>query len=168
MTHGRRRTRSAQPVKASYVGQEADDRRRIAGIFGQIARSISSREWRPVRGAGAHRRKNHKNGVVNPMHQIRKDIVRVLTTESEARIPRRRRPAQAHRCSLVSDGRRASSWPSFDPRSSYGKACGLSRRRSTRRMSAMSKRGRAQDRRLRATPGSARSTSAGLALTGHL
>jgi acetyl-CoA C-acetyltransferase len=91
-------------LKASYVREEAEIDGGFAGIFGQIAARYFQR-WGDQSDALARiAAKNHKNGVVNPFAQIRKDLgYEFCRTESEKN-PRVAGPLKRTDCSLVSDG----------------------------------------------------------------
>ncbi len=91
-------------LKASYVREEADIDGGFAGIFGQIAGRYFQR-WGDQSDALARiAAKNHRNGVGNPLAQIRKDLgYDFCRTESEKN-PRVAGPLKRTDCSLVSDG----------------------------------------------------------------
>jgi acetyl-CoA C-acetyltransferase len=109
-------------LKASYVREEADIEGGFAGIFGRIA-SLYFQKYGDQSDALARiAAKNHRNGVANPLAQIRKDLgYDFCRTESEKN-PRVAGPLKRTDCSLVSDGAAAIVLADVETALSLGKA----------------------------------------------
>jgi acetyl-CoA C-acetyltransferase len=91
-------------LKASYVREEADIEGGFAGIFGKIAGLYFQKYGDQSDALATIAAKNHKNGVVNPYAQMRKDLgYEFCRTESEKN-PFVAGPLKRTDCSLVSDG----------------------------------------------------------------
>ena len=91
-------------LKASYLPEDGDTPAGFAGVFGHIADLYFQRHGDQTDALAAIAAKNHKNGVDNPLAQMRKDLgVEFCRTESE-RNPRVAGPLKRTDCSLVSDG----------------------------------------------------------------
>jgi len=94
----------ANLLKAAYLKEESDVEGGFAGVFGRIA-DLYFQKYGDKRDALAHiAAKNHKNGMDNPLAQIRKDLgYEFCRTESEKN-PIVAGPLKRTDCSLVSDG----------------------------------------------------------------
>jgi acetyl-CoA C-acetyltransferase len=91
-------------LKASYVREEADIDGGFAGIFGKIA-DLYFQRWGDQSDALARiAAKNHRNGVGNPLAQIRKDLGYEFCRAESEKNPRVAGPLKRTDCSLVSDG----------------------------------------------------------------
>jgi acetyl-CoA C-acetyltransferase len=91
-------------LKASYVREEADIDGGFAGIFGRIA-SLYFQKYGDQSDALARiAAKNHKNGVANPLAQIRKDLGYEFCRAESDKNPRVAGPLKRTDCSPVSDG----------------------------------------------------------------
>ena len=91
-------------LKASYLKEDGDTPAGFAGVFGKIADLYFQRHGDQSDALAAIAAKNHKNGVDNPLAQMRKDLgVEFCRTESEKN-PRVAGPLKRTDCSLVSDG----------------------------------------------------------------
>ncbi|MCC6775802.1 MAG: acetyl-CoA acetyltransferase [Hyphomicrobiales bacterium] len=91
-------------LKASYVREEADIDGGFAGIFGKIA-GLYFQRWGDQSDALARiAAKNHKNGVGNPLAQIRKDLGYEFCRAESEKNPYVAGPLKRTDCSLVSDG----------------------------------------------------------------
>ncbi|HLW27366.1 MAG TPA: acetyl-CoA acetyltransferase [Kiloniellales bacterium] len=94
----------ANLLKASYVKEEGDIAGGFAGVFGQIAAQYFQRYGDQSDALAAIAAKNHKNGALNPLAQMRKDLgVEFCRTASEKN-PYVAGPLKRTDCSLVSDG----------------------------------------------------------------
>ena len=91
-------------LKASYLPEDGDTPAGFAGVFGQIADAYFQRHGDQSDALAHIAAKNHRNGVDNPLAQMRKDLgVEFCRTESEKN-PRVAGPLKRTDCSLVSDG----------------------------------------------------------------
>ena len=91
-------------LKASYVREEAEIEGGFAGVFGQIASRYFQR-WGDQSDALARiAAKNHKNGVSNPMAQMRRDLGYEFCRTVSDKNPIVAGPLKRTDCSLVSDG----------------------------------------------------------------
>ena len=61
-------------MKASYLKEDADIDGGFAGVFGQIAQQYYQKYGDQTDSLAKIAAKNHKNGVSNPMAQLRKDL----------------------------------------------------------------------------------------------
>ncbi len=91
-------------LKASYVREEADIDGGFAGIFGTIAGRYFQKYGDQSDALAMIAAKNHKNGVENPMAQIRKDLGYDFCRNASDRNPFVAGPLKRTDCSLVSDG----------------------------------------------------------------
>jgi acetyl-CoA C-acetyltransferase len=91
-------------LKASYVREEADIDGGFAGIFGQIASLYFQRYGDQSDALAKIAAKNHKNGVANPLAQIRKDLGYAFCRAESEKNPRVAGPLKRTDCSPVSDG----------------------------------------------------------------
>jgi acetyl-CoA C-acetyltransferase len=109
-------------LKASYVREEADIDGGFAGIFGQIAGRYFQR-WGDQSDALARiAAKNHRNGVGNPLAQIRKDLGYEFCRSESEKNPRVAGPLKRTDCSPVSDGAAALVLSDVDTALKLGKA----------------------------------------------
>ncbi len=91
-------------LKASYLPEDGDTPAGFAGVFGKIADLYFQRYGDQSDALAAIAAKNHKNGVGNPLAQMRKDLgFEFCRTESD-RNPFVAGPLKRTDCSLVSDG----------------------------------------------------------------
>ncbi len=89
---------------ASYLKQEGDIPGGFAGVFGRIAQQYFQRYGDQSDALAAIAAKNHRNGVDNPLAQLRKDLgFAFCRTESEKN-PFVAGPLKRTDCSPVSDG----------------------------------------------------------------
>ncbi|MCC2110543.1 MAG: thiolase domain-containing protein, partial [Hyphomicrobiales bacterium] len=91
-------------LKASYLPEDGDTPAGFAGVFGKIAQGYFQRYGDQSDALAAIAAKNHKNGVGNPLAQMRKDLgFDFCRTESDKN-PFVAGPLKRTDCSLVSDG----------------------------------------------------------------
>src|ERR1043165_6682380 len=91
-------------LKASYVREEADIEGGFAGIFGKIA-GLYFQRWGDQSDALAMiAAKNHRNGVGNPLAQMRRDLGYEFCRNVSDKNPFVAGPLKRTDCSLVSDG----------------------------------------------------------------
>ncbi len=94
----------ANLLKASYVAEEGSIPGGFAGVFGRIAESYFARYGDQSEALAVIAAKNHKNGVANPLAQMRKDLgIDFCRTVSEKN-PLVAGPLKRTDCSPVSDG----------------------------------------------------------------
>jgi acetyl-CoA C-acetyltransferase len=91
-------------MKASYVKEEDRPDMSFAGIFGQIAQLYFQRYGDQSNAMARIAAKNHKNGVVNPYAQLRKDLGYEFCRTVSDKNPLVAGPLRRTDCSLVSDG----------------------------------------------------------------
>ena len=91
-------------LKASYVKEEADIEGGFAGVFGRIAQQYFQRHGDQSDALAAIAAKNHKNGAVNPLAQMQKDLGFEFCREVSEKNPFVAGPLKRTDCSLVSDG----------------------------------------------------------------
>ena len=91
-------------MKASYVKEEDRPGMSFAGVFGQIAQLYFQRYGDQSDGMARIAAKNHKNGVVNPYAQLRKDLGYEFCRTVSDKNPIVAGPLRRTDCSLVSDG----------------------------------------------------------------
>jgi acetyl-CoA C-acetyltransferase len=89
---------------ASYRKEEDATEGGFAGIFGKIAQSYFQRYGDQSDALARIAAKNHKNGVANPMAQIRKDLGYEFCRTVSDKNPIVAGPLKRTDCSLVSDG----------------------------------------------------------------
>ena len=94
----------ANLLKASYVKEEAAVEGGFAGIFGQIAQKYFQRYGDQSDALARIAAKNHKNGVSNPMAQMRRDLGYEFCRNVSDKNPLVAGPLKRTDCSLVSDG----------------------------------------------------------------
>ncbi len=91
-------------LTASYLKEESDIEGGFAGVFGVIASNYFQRYGDQSDALARIAAKNHKNGAVNPLAQMQKDLgYDFCRTESEKN-PYVAGPLKRTDCSLVSDG----------------------------------------------------------------
>src|SRR5512143_2953566 len=91
-------------LKASYLPEDGDTPGGFAGVFGKIAQAYFQKYGDQSDALAMIAAKNHKNGVLNPLAQMQKDLgYEFCRTESEKN-PFVAGPLKRTDCSLVSDG----------------------------------------------------------------
>ncbi|MBN9064697.1 MAG: acetyl-CoA acetyltransferase [Rhizobiales bacterium 65-9] len=91
-------------LRASYLPEDGDTPAGFAGVFGKIAHSYFQRHGDQSDALAMIAAKNHRNGVENPLAQMRKDFgYEFCRTESDKN-PYVAGPLKRTDCSLVSDG----------------------------------------------------------------
>lgn len=91
-------------LKASYLPEEGHTQGGFAGVFGQIADRYFQRHGDQSDALAAIAAKNHKNGVVNPFAQMRRDLGFDFCRHESDKNPFVAGPLKRTDCSLVSDG----------------------------------------------------------------
>src|ERR1700690_2113396 len=91
-------------LKASYVREEAATEGGFAGIFGQIAGLYFQRYGDQSDALARIAAKNHRNGVANPLAQMRRDLGYEFCRTVSDKNPFVAGPLKRTDCSLVSDG----------------------------------------------------------------
>jgi acetyl-CoA C-acetyltransferase len=91
-------------LKASYVREEADIDGGFAGIFGRIAGLYFQKYGDQSDALALIAAKNHRNGVGNPLAQMRKDLGFEFCRRESEKNPYVAGPLKRTDCSLVSDG----------------------------------------------------------------
>jgi acetyl-CoA C-acetyltransferase len=94
----------ANLLKASYVAEEGSIPGGFAGVFGRIAEAYFQRYGDQTEALAAIAAKNHKNGVANPLAQMRKDLGRDFCRAVSEKNPLVAGPLKRTDCSPVSDG----------------------------------------------------------------
>jgi acetyl-CoA C-acetyltransferase len=94
----------ANLLKASYVKEEAAVEGGFAGIFGQIAQRYFQKHGDQSDALARIAAKNHRNGVGNPLAQMRKDLGYAFCRTVSEKNPLVAGPLKRTDCSLVSDG----------------------------------------------------------------
>ena len=94
----------ANLLKASYLKEEGDTEGGFAGIFGRIAQQYFQRYGDQSDALARIAAKNHRNGVSNPLAQMRKDLGYEFCRNVSERNPLVAGPLKRTDCSLVSDG----------------------------------------------------------------
>ena len=91
-------------IRAAYLREEGEIAGGFAGVFGRIAEAYFQR-WGDQSDALARiAAKNHKNGSVNPLAQMRKDLGYEFCRTVSDKNPLVAGPLRRTDCSLVSDG----------------------------------------------------------------
>lgn len=91
-------------IRAAYLREEGEIAGGFAGVFGRIAEAYFQR-WGDRSDALARiAAKNHKNGSVNPLAQMRKDLGYEFCRTVSEKNPLVAGPLRRTDCSLVSDG----------------------------------------------------------------
>jgi acetyl-CoA C-acetyltransferase len=91
-------------LKASYVREEAEIDGGFAGIFGHIAALYFQKYGDQSDALARIAAKNHRNGVANPLAQIRKDLGYEFCRHESDKNPRVAGPLKRTDCAPVSDG----------------------------------------------------------------
>jgi acetyl-CoA C-acetyltransferase len=91
-------------LKASYVREEAEIDGGFAGIFGHIAALYFQKYGDQSDALARIATKNHRNGVANPLAQIRKDLGYEFCRHESDKNPRVAGPLKRTDCAPVSDG----------------------------------------------------------------
>ena len=91
-------------LRASYLPEEGDTPAGFAGVFGNIAQAYFQRHGDQSDALAMIAAKNHKNGVVNPYAQMRKDFGYEFCRTPSDKNPYVAGPLKRTDCSLVSDG----------------------------------------------------------------
>jgi acetyl-CoA C-acetyltransferase len=91
-------------LKASYVREEAEIDGGFAGMFGRIAALYFQKYGDQSDALARIAAKNHRNGVANPLAQIRKDLGYEFCRHESDKNPRVAGPLKRTDCSPVSDG----------------------------------------------------------------
>jgi acetyl-CoA C-acetyltransferase len=91
-------------LKASYVREEVEIDGGFAGIFGHIAALYFQKYGDQSDALARIAAKNHRNGVANPLAQIRKDLGYEFCRHESDKNPRVAGPLKRTDCSPVSDG----------------------------------------------------------------
>src|SRR5258707_9721896 len=91
-------------LRASYRKEEDQIEGGFAGIFGQIAQKYFQRYGDQSDALARIAAKNHKNGVANPMAQMRRDLGYEFCRNVSDKNPLVAGPLKRTDCSLVSDG----------------------------------------------------------------
>ncbi len=91
-------------LKASYVKDEADIEGGFAGVFGKIAELYFQKHGDQSDALAMIAAKNHKNGAVNPLAQMQKDLGYEFCRNVSDKNPYVAGPLKRTDCSLVSDG----------------------------------------------------------------
>ncbi|MEM7024383.1 MAG: acetyl-CoA acetyltransferase [Pseudomonadota bacterium] len=91
-------------LKASYLKEEGEIEGGFAGVFGQIAQLYFQRYGDQSDALATIAAKNHKNGVGNPLAQLRKDLGFEFCRTTSDKNPLVAGPLKRTDCSLVSDG----------------------------------------------------------------
>lgn len=91
-------------LKASYLPEDGETPAGFAGVFGIIASKYFEKYGEQYDGLAAIAAKNHKNGVLNPYAQMRKDFGFDFCRNESEKNPFVAGPLKRTDCSLVSDG----------------------------------------------------------------
>src|SRR6185369_7254885 len=91
-------------LKASYVKEEAAIDGGFAGVFGRIAQQYFQKHADQSDALARIAAKNHRNGVANPLAQMRRDLGYEFCRTVSDRNPLVAGPLRRTDCSLVSDG----------------------------------------------------------------
>ena len=94
----------ANLLKASYLKEEGETEGGFAGIFGRIAQQYFQRYGDQSDALARIAAKNHRNGVGNPLAQMRKDLGYEFCRTVSEKNPLVAGPLKRTDCSLVSDG----------------------------------------------------------------
>ena len=94
----------ANLLKASYLKEEGETEGGFAGIFGRIAQQYFQRHGDQSDALARIAAKNHRNGVGNPLAQMRKDLGFEFCRTVSEKNPIVAGPLKRTDCSLVSDG----------------------------------------------------------------
>ncbi|MGD1876957.1 MAG: acetyl-CoA acetyltransferase [Kiloniellaceae bacterium] len=91
-------------LKASYLKEDGEIEGGFAGVFGLIAQQYFQKHGDQSDALAAIAAKNHKNGVGNPLAQMRKDLGYDFCRNVSDKNPMVAGPLKRTDCSLVSDG----------------------------------------------------------------
>ncbi|MGF1592585.1 MAG: acetyl-CoA acetyltransferase [Kiloniellaceae bacterium] len=91
-------------LKASYLKEDGEIEGGFAGVFGLIAQQYFQRHGDQSDALAAIAAKNHRNGVGNPLAQMRKDLGFEFCRNISEKNPLVAGPLKRTDCSLVSDG----------------------------------------------------------------
>ena len=91
-------------LRASYLPEDGDTPGGFAGVFGKIAQAYFQRYGDQSDALAMIAAKNHKNGVGNPLAQMRKDLGYEFCRHESEKNPFVAGPLKRTDCSLVSDG----------------------------------------------------------------
>jgi acetyl-CoA C-acetyltransferase len=115
----------ANLLKASYVAEEGTIPGGFAGVFGRIADAYFQRHGDQGEALAAIAAKNHRNGVANPLAQMRKDLGRDFCRNVSEKNPLVAGPLKRSDCSPVSDGAAALVLADLDAAQSSPRAIGF-------------------------------------------
>jgi len=91
-------------LKASYLKEDGEIEGGFAGVFGHIAQQYFQKHGDQSDALAAIAAKNHRNGVANPLAQMRKDLGFDFCRNVSDKNPLVAGPLKRTDCSLVSDG----------------------------------------------------------------
>jgi len=91
-------------LKASYLKEDGEIEGGFAGVFGLIAQQYFQKHGDQSDALAGIAAKNHKNGVANPLAQMRKDLGYDFCRNVSDKNPLVAGPLKRTDCSLVSDG----------------------------------------------------------------
>ena len=91
-------------IRASYLKEEGEVEGGFAGVFGRIAQSYFQKYGDQSDALARIAAKNHKNGAVNPLAQMQKDLGYEFCRAISDKNPLVAGPLKRTDCSLVSDG----------------------------------------------------------------
>jgi acetyl-CoA C-acetyltransferase len=109
-------------LKASYVKEEAAIEGGFAGVFGRIAQQYFQKHGDQSDALARIAAKNHRNGVANPLAQMRRDLGYEFCRTVSEKNPLVAGPLKRTDCSLVSDGAAALVLADLDTALTMGKA----------------------------------------------
>ncbi|HUL07757.1 MAG TPA: acetyl-CoA acetyltransferase [Candidatus Acidoferrum sp.] len=109
-------------LKASYVKEEAGIEGGFAGVFGRIAQQYFQKHGDQSDALARIAAKNHRNGVANPLAQLRRDLGYEFCRTVSEKNPLVAGPLKRTDCSLVSDGAAAVVLADLDTALAMGKA----------------------------------------------
>src|SRR5581483_4057923 len=91
-------------IRAAYLREEGNIEGGFAGVFGRIAQAYFQRYGDKSDALARIAAKNHKNGAVNPLAQMQKDLGYEFCRTVSDKNPLVAGPLRRTDCSLVSDG----------------------------------------------------------------
>ncbi|WP_374448566.1 acetyl-CoA acetyltransferase [Stella sp.] len=91
-------------IRASYLPEEGDTEGGFAGVFGRITQAYFQKHGDQSDALARIAAKNHKNGAVNPLAQMQKDLGYEFCRTISDKNPLVAGPLKRTDCSLVSDG----------------------------------------------------------------
>ena len=91
-------------IRAAYLKEEGDIEGGFAGVFGRITQAYFQRYGDQSDALAMIAAKNHKNGAVNPLAQMQKDLGYEFCRTVSEKNPLVAGPLRRTDCSLVSDG----------------------------------------------------------------